>query len=120
MDVKRPRIIAISSGKGGVGKTFVTLQLAATLAALKRRVVLFDGDLGLANVHVLLGINPSFDISSVVTGEKTLPEIMVDGPLGMRIIPGASGMREMAELDGTGLARVLQDLTAISPVPDVL
>jgi len=120
MDVKRPRIIAISSGKGGVGKTFVTLQLAATLAALKRRVVLFDGDLGLANVHVLLGINPSFDISAVVTGEKTLPEIMVDGPLGMRIIPGASGMREMAELDGTGLARVLQDLTAISPVPDVL
>lgn len=120
MDVKRPRIIAISSGKGGVGKTFVTLQLAATLASMNKRVVLFDGDLGLANVHVLLGIKPSFDISSVVANEKTLAEIMVDGPLGMRIIPGASGVREMAELDATALARVLQDITVISPAPDML
>lgn len=120
MDVKRPRIIAISSGKGGVGKTFVTLQLAATLASLNQRVVLFDGDLGLANVHVLLGIKPAYDISAVVSGEKTLAETLIDGPLGMRIIPGASGMREMAELDGVSLARVLQDLTTIFPLPEVL
>ena len=120
MDVKRPRIVAISSGKGGVGKTFVTLQLAAALAALKKSVVLFDGDFGLANLHVLLGMKPEFDISAVVSGAKTLPEIMIDSPLGMRIIPGASGVREMAELDGVGIAKVLQDLNAITPVPDVL
>jgi len=102
--------IAISSGKGGVGKTFVSLQLAGWLASLGKSVVLFDGDLGLANLHVLLGLAPEADLSSVLSGEKSLKDICVTGPLGIQIIPGASGVREMAELTQAEVARLFRDV----------
>jgi flagellar biosynthesis protein FlhG len=120
MDAKRTKIIAVSSGKGGVGKTFLSLQLAAALVAQGKRVALFDGDLGLANVHVLLGLKPTSDISDVVAGRSTLQDTILEGPLGISIIPGASGQREMAELDARGLARVLQGLSDLTPMPDFL
>jgi flagellar biosynthesis protein FlhG len=104
------RAIAISSGKGGVGKTFVSLQLAAWLATLGKSVLLFDGDLGLANLHVLLGLNPESDLSSVLAGEKSLKDICIRGPLGIQIIPGASGVREMAELTEAEVSRLFRDL----------
>jgi len=120
MNIKRTRIIAISSGKGGVGKTFLTLQLAAALVDLKKQVVLFDGDFGLANVHVLLGLKPENDVSAVVAGQRRLQDILIEGPRGIRIIPGASGLREMAELDAVGLARLLQGVGSITPLPDYI
>ena len=102
--------IAISSGKGGVGKTFVSLQLAGWLASLGKKVVLFDGDLGLANLHVLLGLLPQEDLSSVLAGHKSLKDICITGPLGIQIIPGASGVREMAELTQAEVVRLFRDL----------
>jgi len=104
------RTIAITSGKGGVGKTFVSLQLAGWLATLGKSVLLFDGDLGLANLHVLLGLNPEADLSAVLAGEKSLKEICIRGPLGIQIIPGASGVREMAELTQTEVSRLFREL----------
>jgi flagellar biosynthesis protein FlhG len=120
MEERMTRIIAIASGKGGVGKTFLSLQLSGAIAATGKRVVLFDGDLGLGNIHVVLGLKPLYDLSAVVAGQKTLPEILLDGPGGIKILPGASGVRQLAELGTADLARVLQGFTDIVPTPDVM
>jgi flagellar biosynthesis protein FlhG len=112
------RILAIASGKGGVGKTFLSLQLSGAIAATGKQVLLFDGDLGLANIHVVLGLKPLYDLSAVVAGEKALKEILLDGPGGIKILPGASGIRQMAELGSSEMARLLQGFSDITPIPD--
>ncbi len=93
-----PRILAVTSGKGGVGKTNVVANLAAGLAEMGKRVVILDADFGLANIDVLLGLNPHFHLGHVLYGNKRLMEIMVEGPAGLRIIPASSGLQCLAEL----------------------
>ena len=93
-----PVIIAVTSGKGGVGKTNVVVNLAVALARLRHRVVVLDADFGLGNVDVLLGLAPPYHIGHLLTGERTLDEIMVNGPLGIRVIPASSGIRELSAL----------------------
>lgn len=117
---RKTRIVALSSGKGGVGKTFLSLNLAAALATRGRSVWLFDGDMGLANVHVLLGLQPQFDISDAVAGRCTLEQTLLDGPQGIKIIPGASGKREMAEMDATEMTHVIRSLVALEPAADFM
>jgi flagellar biosynthesis protein FlhG len=95
---RRPRILAVTSGKGGVGKTNVVANLAAGLAEMGKRVVILDADFGLANIDVLLGLNPRFHLGHVLYGKKSLTEIMVEGPGGIRIIPASSGLQCLAEL----------------------
>jgi flagellar biosynthesis protein FlhG len=113
----RPRpvqVIAVTAGKGGVGKTCVAVNLAASLAAQGRRVLLFDGDLGLANVDVLLGITPQHTLEHVLDGRCTLEEAVIDTPLGFRMIPGASGIARLASLstaEHLGLVRAFSHLT---------
>jgi len=114
------RIISIASGKGGVGKTFISLQISGALAAMGKSVLLFDGDLGLANIHVVLGLKPLYDMSAVVAGEKTVVDILIDGPGGIKILPGSSGVRHMAELSVTDLSKVLQGFDELVPPPDVM
>ncbi|MBT8440490.1 MAG: MinD/ParA family protein [Gammaproteobacteria bacterium] len=92
------QVIAVSGGKGGVGKTNVSINLAISLAEIGRRVMVLDGDLGLANIDVVLGLHPKYDLSHVLRGEKDLDEIIVEGPHGIRLVPGASGIQHMAEL----------------------
>lgn len=94
----RPRILAVTSGKGGVGKTNVVANLAAGLSEIGKRVVILDADFGLANIDVLLGLNPRFHLGHVLYGKKRLLEIMVEGPGGVRIIPASSGLQCLAEL----------------------
>ena len=93
-----PKIIAITSGKGGVGKTNVSVNLSVALSRLGRRVMLMDADLGMANVDVLLGLHPAWNLSHLINGERSLEEIIIDGPEGIQIIPAASGIQAMAHL----------------------
>ena len=91
--------IAVTSGKGGVGKTNVALSLAVTLASLKKKVLLLDADLGLANVHILLGLAPVYNLSHFFDQVCSLEEVIVRGVGGVDILPGASGLEKMANLD---------------------
>jgi flagellar biosynthesis protein FlhG len=107
------RVIAVTSGKGGVGKTNVTVNLAAAFAQAGRKPMILDADLGLANVDVVLGIAPQFNLSDVISGRRTLDEIVVKGPGGIAVIPAASGVQSMAELgpaEHAGLIRAFSDL----------
>ena len=107
------RAIAVTGGKGGVGKTNVSVNLAVALGELGNRVMLLDADLGLANIDVVLGLHPTYDLSDVFSGERSLDEVMVEGPAGVRVVPGASGMQKLAELSSaehTGLIRAFADV----------
>jgi flagellar biosynthesis protein FlhG len=93
-----PQIIAVTSGKGGVGKTNVVANLAVCLSELSKKVVVLDADFGLANLDVLLGLTPRYHLGHVLYGNKTLSEIMVQGPNGIQIIPASSGLQRMSDL----------------------
>jgi len=95
---QRPRIIAITSGKGGVGKTNIVANLGFTLSRFGKRVLIFDADLGLGNLDVLLGLTPEYNLSHVIKGQKKLSEIVVPGPGRLKILPAASGIQEMTSL----------------------
>ncbi|MDH5490391.1 MAG: P-loop NTPase, partial [Myxococcales bacterium] len=92
------RTIAITSGKGGVGKTQIAANLGVALARRGQRVLLLDADLGLASLDLALGIRPERDLRSVITGEYSLEEILVEGPAGVRLAPACPGRYDMANL----------------------
>jgi flagellar biosynthesis protein FlhG len=93
-----PKIVAVTSGKGGVGKTNVVANLSVSLSELGKKIVVLDADFGLANLDVLLGLTPRYHLGHVLFGNKTLTEIMIQGPKGIRIIPASSGLQRMSEL----------------------
>lgn len=107
------RAIAVTGGKGGVGKTNVSVNLGVAMSEIGHRVMLLDADLGLANIDVVLGLHPKYDISHVLRGERSLEEILVEGPNGMQIVPGASGIQALSEMstaEHTGLIRAFGDM----------
>lgn len=111
---KPVQVIAVTSGKGGVGKTNISVNLATALGMGGKRVMLFDADLGLANVDVVLGLQPKRNLSHVINGECGLDEILLDGPAGMKVVPASSGTKQMAELspaEHAGLIRAFSDLS---------
>ena len=114
------RVIAVTGGKGGVGKSTVAVNLATGLAAAGRRVVLLDGDLGMANVDVLLGLSPRYTLAHVLSGERTLDEILVNAPQGFMIVPAASGAADLANLDATAHLGLVQGFSALGARVDVL
>ncbi|MEW6771527.1 MAG: MinD/ParA family protein [Bacillota bacterium] len=115
-----PRIIAVTSGKGGVGKTSLVVNLGLVLARQARRVLLFDADLGLANIEVLLGITPPYTLYEFLYGRKGIEEIVCPGPYGLQIISGGSGMQELANLDPNQRQRVLELLPYLRTRTDFL
>jgi len=107
------RVIAVTSGKGGVGKSTVSINLATALAAAGSRVTLLDADLGLANIDVLLGLSATRTLANVLDGECSLRDILLDGPSGVQIVPASSGVQRMAELtdnERIGLMRAFSDI----------
>ena len=108
-DPKPVRVISVTSGKGGVGKTNITTNLALALVQAGKKVLIWDADLGLANIDVLLGLRPEFNIHHLLTGEKTLPEILIEGPGGVRIMPGSSGIQELSHLGEGQRNRLLSE-----------
>lgn len=114
------RVIAITSGKGGVGKTNLSVNLGLALAEQGKQVALLDADMGLANVDVLLGMYPKFNLSHVLKGEKTLSEIIVTGPSGLQVIPASSGLQHMSDLSTVEQAAVIRAFSDIDQDLDVL
>jgi flagellar biosynthesis protein FlhG len=114
------RVMAIASGKGGVGKTNVVAGLAMALAQLGQRVVVLDADFGLANLDILLGMAPEFTLEHVLRGDKLIEEILVEGPFGIRIIPASSGVQELTRLNASAELRLVQGLQRLSAGADWL
>ncbi|USD65990.1 MinD/ParA family protein [Vibrio sp. SCSIO 43136] len=114
------KVIAVSGGKGGVGKTNVTLGLAISMARQGKKVVVLDADLGLANVDVMLGIRPKRNLWHVLAGECSLEEAMVEGPHGIKIIPATSGTKSMTELTPAQHAGLIRAFGSVEEEMDVL
>jgi len=91
-------VVAVTSGKGGVGKTNIVINTGIALAKMDYKVMIFDADLGLANVDVLLGLTPRYNMRHVLAGQRSLEEIIIDGPMGVKILPAASGFDEITSL----------------------
>lgn len=114
------RVIAVTSGKGGVGKTSVSVNLAVAIAQAGKRVMLLDGDLGLANVDVMLGLQPSFNLAHVLEGKCTLEETIIEGPSGVMVVPASSGKQHMAELSPVQSAGLVQAFSELHRPLDTL
>lgn len=117
---QQPRVISVSSGKGGVGKTNLTSNLAYNLAKAGKRVLILDADLNLANVDVLLGLTPKYNLHHVFKGERTLQEVMIEGPGGIKILPGSSGIMELSNLTESQKLYFLEEMEEIGYDIDIL
>ena len=116
----RAHVLAVTSGKGGVGKTSTSVNLAIALASRKHRVILLDADLGLANVEVLMGLSSMYNLGHVIDGSKQMLDILVKGPGGIEIVPGSSGLARVADLGPEERANVLRGLGVLQDEADFI
>lgn len=114
------RMIAITSGKGGVGKTNIVANLGYALSMMGKKTLILDADFGLGNLDVLLGVTSRYNLSHVIAGKKEMNEIIIDGPGDMKIIPAASGIQELTNLTPQQKIKIINDLNALSNESDVL
>lgn len=119
-DIHSVQVIAVTSCKGGVGKTTIAVNLSLALAKLGRRVVLLDADFGLGNIDVLLGLIPQYTLIDLIESRCELSDVLVQGPGGIRIVPAASGIQSMAHLSPAQHAGVIQAFSEIVDSLDVL
>jgi len=114
------QVIAVASGKGGVGKTNVSANLATAMVANGKNVLILDADMGLANIDVMLGLRPVYNLSHVISGEQSLTDVMVETKSGLKIIPAASGIKVMTELSPIQHAGLIQAFSDLEDDYDVL
>jgi flagellar biosynthesis protein FlhG len=105
-----PMVISIASGKGGVGKTNIIANLGHAFCSMGKKVLIFDADLGLGNLDILLGLTPKYNLSHFIMAEKKLEEILVEGPMGMKIIPASSGIKALAHLSKEDKIQILKKM----------
>ena len=114
------RVIAVTSGKGGVGKTNIVANLGYTFARMGKKVLILDADLGLGNLDVLLGLAPKYNLSHVIMGEKSVGDIIVEGPGNMLILPASSGIQELTQLTAQQKVKILSELDGVIDSVDLL
>ncbi len=121
MKNKKPvRVIAIASGKGGVGKTNLSVNLGISFCKLGQKVALLDADMGLANVDILLGLHPNYNLTHVLSGDKSIDDIVVEGPSGLKVIPASSGVQHMAEMGTMEQAGIINAFSEFQEDIDLL
>ena len=120
LTLKRMFTVTVASGKGGVGKSTISLNLAIALSQRKRRVVLLDGDIGLGNINVMLGIRPEKDLANVIDGECEIEDAIIKGPWGISILPAGSGVEDLAEMNEEDRGRLLSALRKLQKYADAL
>jgi flagellar biosynthesis protein FlhG len=114
------RVISVTSGKGGVGKSNVVANLAMALSALGKQVLVIDADLGLGNLDVLLGLSPVYNMNHVLTGEKSIADIIIEGPAGIKVIPAGSGVQELTSLSQHDKIHLLDELDMLEERFDIM
>jgi len=114
------RVIALTSGKGGVGKTTLAVNLAIAFAQRGKRVAIFDADLGLANVHILMGVRPRFNLMHLIQDGFSLEDVLFEGPLGIRLVSGGQGVRELANLTNEQRRHLLRQIDRLERDVDIL
>jgi flagellar biosynthesis protein FlhG len=114
------RIVCVTSGKGGVGKTNFTVNLALSLCRKGLRVLIFDADFGLANVDVVMGISPEKDLSHVIRHQISIRDVICEGPHGLKLIFGGSGVRELLDLSDTQIASITEQLAELDEITDII
>ena len=114
------RCIAVTGGKGGVGKTNISVNLATNLSKLNKRVILLDADLGLANVDVVLGLSPEKNLSHVIENQCGLEDVLLEGPEGIKIVPASSGVKRMANLNNLEQSGLISAFSSISDQLDIM
>ena len=119
-EARRTRTIAVTSGKGGVGKSNIALNLAIVLSAGGSRVALIDADLALGNLDLLVDVETRANLSHVIAGSRRLVDILVDLPGGVQLVPGASGLAKLAHLSDFQRAQLLKELSALETDNDVI
>lgn len=117
---KNVRVFCITSGKGGVGKTNISVNLALVLQELGKKVLLIDADLGLANIDIITGVHPKYNISHILSEGKSMREVLQVGPLGVTILPGASGLSDLADISKSDLNILLDSFAEIADNFDIL
>ena len=117
---KPVQVIGVTGGKGGVGKSNVSVNAAMALAELGRKVVLLDADLGLANVDVLLGLKPRYTLEDVLAGRASIDDVLVDGPGGIKVVPSSSGTQRMTKLPSREHGGLIQAFSTLQQKLDVL
>jgi flagellar biosynthesis protein FlhG len=115
-----PKVLSVTSGKGGVGKSNVVANLAFAFTQLGKRVLVVDADLGLANIDILLGLSPRYTIEHFFSGKKFLPEILIKGPGGMSIMPASSGLADLVDLDENQKILLLNEIDLMAECIDIL
>jgi flagellar biosynthesis protein FlhG len=116
---RKSRVIAIGSGKGGVGKTTLAINLSLALSHLGKRVIIIDADIGMANVEVLLRLNTPLNLTNVLKGECALRDILTPGPLGLKVIPGSSGISSLTSLDAVQFNRIMSGFADLEEACDI-
>jgi flagellar biosynthesis protein FlhG len=119
--VKRnARVITVTSGKGGVGKTNITINLAIALSEQGQRVIILDADFGLANIDVLFGIVPQYTLLDVIKNKKNILEVLTEGPRNTKFISGGSGVEDLVRLDNEQLARFVENMSLLDRLADII